>query len=35
VLFPGYLFRHDGKIDLDCPTPARTGTWGKVKALYR
>jgi hypothetical protein len=35
VLIPGYLFRHDGKIDLECPTPARTGTWGKIKALYR
>lgn len=35
VLIPGYLFRHDGKIDLDCPTPARTSTWGRVKALYR
>jgi hypothetical protein len=35
VLIPGYLFRHDGKIDLECPTPAPTSTWGKVKALYR
>jgi hypothetical protein len=35
VLFPGYLFRHDGKIDLDCPTPARTSTWGRIKTLYR
>lgn len=35
VMIEGYLFRHDGKIDLDCPTPARTSTWGKVKALYR
>jgi len=31
----GYLFRHDGKIDLQCPTPARTSTWGKIKTLYR
>ena len=35
VLFPGYLFRHDGKIDLECPTPAKPSTWGKIKALYR
>ena len=35
VLISGYLFRHDGKIDLQCPVPARTSTWGRVKALYR
>jgi hypothetical protein len=35
VVIPGYLFRHDGKIDLECPTPARSSTWGKIKALYR
>jgi hypothetical protein len=35
ALIEGYLFRHDGKIDLDCPTPARTGTWGRIKAIYR
>ena len=22
VLIPGYIFRHDGKIDLNCPVPA-------------
>jgi hypothetical protein len=32
---PGYLFRHDGKIDLQCPTPARKDTWGQLKQLYR
>ena len=31
----GYLFNHDGKIDLNCPTPAESATWGKVKAQYR
>jgi hypothetical protein len=35
VVIPGYVFRHDGKIDLECPTPARPSTWGKIKALYR
>lgn len=35
VLIPGYLFRHDGKIDLECPTPAKSSTWGRIKALYR
>jgi len=32
---PGYLFRHDGKIDLQCPTPSRKSTWGRLKDLYR
>ena len=32
---PGYMFRHDGKIDLQCPVPARSETWGKIKQLYR
>lgn len=31
----GYLFRHDGKVDHNCPTPSRTGTWGRLKTLYR
>jgi hypothetical protein len=31
----GYLFRHDCKIDLECPTPAKESTWGRVKKLYR
>ena len=31
---PGYLFRHDGKIDLQCPTPTRKSTWGTLKQLY-
>src|SRR5262249_29945302 len=35
ALIPGYLFRHDGKIDVGCATPAKTTTWGKIKALYR
>jgi hypothetical protein len=24
---PGYMFRHDGKLDLQCPTAARKSTW--------
>ena len=35
VLIPGYLYRHDGKIDLNCPTPTTPSTWGRVKSLYR
>jgi len=35
VLIPGYVFRHEGKIDMNCPTPANSSTWGKVKAQYR
>jgi hypothetical protein len=32
---PGYLFRHDGKIDLQCPVPSHKSTWGSLKQLYR
>lgn len=35
VMIAGYLFRHDGKIDIDCPTPAGRSTWGRIKSLYR
>jgi hypothetical protein len=35
VMFPGYIYRHDGKIDLQCPTPTRSSTWGRLKTLYR
>ena len=35
VGIPGFLFRHDGKIDDECPTPTRTSTWGRMKTLYR
>lgn len=35
ILIPGYIFRHDGKLDLNCPVPVQTGSWGKVKAQYR
>ena len=35
VGIPGYLFRHDGKIDLQCPTPTAKSTWGRLKSLYR
>ncbi len=35
VGIPGYLFRHDGKIDLQCPTPTSTSTWGRLKQIYR
>ena len=31
----GYVFRHDGKIDLNCPTPTSPSSWGKLKANYR
>src|SRR5262245_44792766 len=29
------LSRHDGKIYLECPTPAQNSTWGRLKSLYR
>jgi hypothetical protein len=32
---PGYLFRHDGKIDLQCPVSVKPSTWGRLKGLYR
>jgi hypothetical protein len=32
---PGYIWRHDGKIDLNCPTAAKPATWGSVKGTYR
>jgi hypothetical protein len=35
VGIPGYLFRHDGKIDLQCPVPTKKSTWGVLKQLYR
>lgn len=35
IILPGYIFTHDGKIDLNCPVPAEGSTWGKVKAQYR
>jgi len=35
VLIEGYVFRHDGKIDLNCPVSASPSTWGKLKAQYR
>jgi hypothetical protein len=35
VGIPGYLFRHDGKIDLQCPVPTTKSTWGTLKQLYR
>jgi hypothetical protein len=31
----GYVSQYDGKIDLNCPTPALPSTWGKVKSTYR
>jgi hypothetical protein len=34
VGIPGYLFRHDGKIDLQCPVPTKKSTWGNLKLLY-
>jgi len=35
VVPAGYLFRHDGKIDLQCPTAIEGSTWGRIKSLYR
>jgi len=35
VNIPGYLFRHDGKIDDECPTPTTPSSWGRIKTLYR
>lgn len=35
VMVDGYVFRHQGKMDLDCPTQASPSTWGRVKTLYR
>jgi hypothetical protein len=35
VLIEGYVFRHEGKIDMNCPLPNAPSTWGKVKAQYR
>ncbi|HEV8479286.1 MAG TPA: hypothetical protein VGR66_00705 [Candidatus Eisenbacteria bacterium] len=32
---PGFIWRHDGKIDLNCPTAAQTQTWGAMKGMYR
>lgn len=31
----GYLFTHDGKIDLNCPTPTAPSSWGRLKGQYR
>jgi len=33
VLIPGYIFRHDGKIDLNCPVGTEPSTWGRIKNL--
>ena len=35
VGIPGYLFRHDGKIDLQCPVPTVKSSWSRLKQLYR
>src|SRR5262249_52144541 len=35
VLIPGYIFRDDGKIDLNCPVSALPSTWGRIKSKYR
>jgi len=35
VVTPGYIWRHDGKIDLNCPTATQTQTWGSIKGTYR
>lgn len=31
----GYTTQFDGKIDLNCPTPATSSTWGALKSQYR
>jgi hypothetical protein len=31
----GYVSQYDGKIDINCPTPALPSTWGKIKGTYR
>jgi hypothetical protein len=34
--FPvGYSAHYDGKIDIDCPTPAVSSTWGRIKNTYQ
>jgi hypothetical protein len=34
--FPtGYSAHFDGKLDIDCPTPASSSTWGRIKEQYR
>lgn len=34
--FPaGFSAHFDGKIDIDCPTPALESTWGRIKGQYR
>ena len=35
VVIPGYIFRHFGKLDIQCAVPTRNSTWGKLKQLYR
>jgi hypothetical protein len=35
VLIPGYIFRNDGKLDLNCPVPTEPKTWGQIKSMYR
>jgi hypothetical protein len=32
VVPAGYIFRHDGKIDLNCPVPVDVSTWGRIKS---
>jgi hypothetical protein len=34
--FPaGYSAHFDGKIDVDCPTPVESSSWGRIKGQYR
>jgi len=35
VVPQGYIFRHDGKIDNNCPVATDRSTWGGVKGTYR
>jgi len=35
LLIPGYLFKHAGKGDHNCPTGTQPSTWGRLKTLYR
>jgi hypothetical protein len=31
----GYTAHFDGNLDIDCPTPATSATWGRIKGQYR
>lgn len=35
LVIPGYIFRHFGKLDIQCAVPTHNSTWGRLKQLYR